>query len=134
MVIVIVISVMIVVITAVVIFVITVVTVVIFLLFFFSFNVTDVILVVIIAAIVIVVVVIVADFSIVKERSNAKCRGEWSSNQQSFDDLLSYDDNIGFFRIEGQLKGNFNCLIESVAKISNLQYIEVLQSYGNPIY
>ena len=27
------------------------------------------------------------------------CRGEWSSNQQSFDDLLSYDNNIGFFRI-----------------------------------
>ena len=24
--------------------------------------------------------------------------------------------------------------LESVAKISNLQYIEVLQSYGNPIY
>ena len=24
--------------------------------------------------------------------------------------------------------------LESVAEISNLQYIEVLQSYGNPIY
>ena len=24
--------------------------------------------------------------------------------------------------------------LESVAKISNLQYTEVLQSYGNPIY
>ena len=24
--------------------------------------------------------------------------------------------------------------LKSVAKISNLQYIEVLQSYGNPIY
>ena len=29
-------------------------------------------------------------------------------------------------RLDGQL--------ESVAKISDLQYIEVLQSYGNPIY
>ena len=27
-----------------------------------------------------------------------------------------------------------NKQLESVAKISNLQYIEVLQSYGNPIY
>ena len=29
---------------------------------------------------------------------------------------------------------NFHIQLESVAKISNLQYIAVLQSYGNPIY
>ena len=37
-------------------------------------------------------------------------------------------------KLAGQSAADEHLQLESIAKISNLQYIEVLQSYGNPIY
>ena len=37
-------------------------------------------------------------------------------------------------RVEEEEEEDEDGQLESVAKISNLQYIEVLHSYGNPIY